>query len=194
EHGAVRFWRIGERQLASYRGAQRAALERRAEPGVNLAVLVRGRRPQRRPQNRQLLAHRLARVDLDAAAVADDDDASLRGEQREVAIEVAVREHLEDDVDAPPAGGVDDLRRVALLAMVEALHRAGLPRHLRAGLAARGPEDAKPERPRELRCRDADRAAGAMHQHGLAGPHAGPEEERAVRRRRRDAERRALRE
>ena len=55
---------------------------------------------QRHPQNRRISRHRLARIDFHAPTVTDHHDASVRSENVEVAIEVDVGEHLQDDVDA----------------------------------------------------------------------------------------------
>ena len=61
---------------------------------------------ERHAQDRRVARHRLARIDLDAPAVADHDDAPVRREDVEIAIEVHVGEHLEHDVHAsPPVSG-----------------------------------------------------------------------------------------
>ena len=71
------------------------------------------------PEDRRVAPHRLARVDLDASAVADDDDAAVFGEQAEIAIEVDVRGHLEDEVDAAAAGRAHDLVGVVRRAVID---------------------------------------------------------------------------
>ena len=58
---------------------------------------------ERHAQDRRVLVHGEARVDLDVAAVADDDDAAPHRDHAEVLLEIHVGEHLEDDVGPPPA-------------------------------------------------------------------------------------------
>src|SRR5439155_2397533 len=120
-------------------------------------------------QNRGVLAHRLPRIDLDAPAVADDHDASARGEQSEVFVEIDVRRHFEHDVDATAAGGLHDLVEVARRRVVEDGIGAALAYRLQALLAASGAENRDSVRVRDLRCGNADAAGRAVDQHRLAG-------------------------
>ena len=118
-------------------------------------------------------------IQLERAAIADDGDAAALGDQVEISHEIDVREHLDDQVDAAPAGLRQDVLLVAGRRMVEHLVRALLARELSAPLGSRRAEDAQSGGARYLRGGDADGAACAVNQHRLARDRAPFVEERA---------------
>ena len=75
--------------------------------------------PQRQAEHRDVLGHDLARVDLDAAAIADDDDAAAGRDDRQIVIEIDVGEHFENHVRAAAAGDRGDLVEVAGVLVVD---------------------------------------------------------------------------
>ena len=103
--------RLRERKLAADDRIQRAAREAADDRGVDLDEIAVGHVEQRHAENGRVAAHRVARVDFDAPAVADDDDAAEPGEHAEIAIEVDVREHFEDHVRPATVRRVHDLVR-----------------------------------------------------------------------------------
>ncbi len=104
ENALVRLRRVAERQLHRHVRRQRAVVEARVERAIDLRPLVGRRVPQRHPDDGALLRHRLARIDLDAATIADDDDPAAEGERGEIVVEIHVGEVLEDDVGAASVG------------------------------------------------------------------------------------------
>src|SRR6185503_15573466 len=83
-HRLVRARRIAERQLASDHRIERAVGEAGRNPGVDLREVCVVDVEQRHAEHRRIASHRLTRIDLDAAAVADDDDAAEFREQPEI--------------------------------------------------------------------------------------------------------------
>ena len=82
-----------------------------------------------RPNTDDVLAHDLARVDLDAAAIADHDDASAGRDDGEVVIEIDVGEHFENHVGTAPAGERGDLVEIAGALVIDGVPRALRPHH-----------------------------------------------------------------
>src|SRR5262245_37276736 len=76
-HRLVGACRIGQRYLTADNRSERAARQAGDESGVDLAEVVVGRVEQGHAENRRIAAHHVARVDLDAATVPDDDDATV---------------------------------------------------------------------------------------------------------------------
>src|SRR5882724_6655311 len=87
--------RLGERQLARDDRPQRAALETGLERGMQRPGLGLRGVPEAHRQNRRIAPHAIARIDLDPAAAADDDDAPARRQGLEIDPEIDVRQHLE---------------------------------------------------------------------------------------------------
>ena len=104
------------------------------------------------------------------AAVADDHDAPAHRDHPQVLLEVHVGEHLQDDVDARGPGQAHHLVEIARGGVVQHVVRALLGHEPAAALGARGADHGQPARPRELHRADADAAARAVDEHGLARP------------------------
>ena len=112
ENELVRPCRVRQRQLHDTSGrACRLPGRRRARDrsrATSVGVVFHSAIPTMAPS----FAHRLARIDFDAAAIADDDDASAKGQRREIVVEIHVGEVLENDVGAAAAGQI--LERVEI--------------------------------------------------------------------------------
>src|SRR6185503_20700037 len=72
---------------------------------------LRGAGPQRRPGDHEALLHDSQHVDLTlrSALRRDHDEAALGREHLQIARHVAAADHVENDVDAAPAGRCSDL-------------------------------------------------------------------------------------
>ena len=116
----------------------------------------------------------------------------MPGQQRKVFAEVHVRQHFEDDVHAASAGETHDYVEVARRAMVDDVVRAVLDRKFSACVSARRTDNGQPGRAGDLRRGQAHPAAGAVDEHDFSSQRAGAVKQRAMRRRVRDADRRAL--
>ena len=193
-HRDVRSRGLLQRKLASDDRPQRAVRERGDEVRVYPQDLIRRNVPQRHPQDRQLLPHRLTRVDLRAAAVADDDDAAAGLEQTQVGVEIHVRQHLEDHVGSAAVGHRLHRREACRITVVEDGVGAVLE-HEGASLVRAGRADhAHARRLCELHGRQTDGAAGAVHEHRFPALRVRPPEQRAMRGRGGHAEAGALAE
>ena len=159
---------------------QRAVLEAGHERGMRDGQLGRRDVEQQHAVDGRFTPHGAARVDLDAAAAADDHDASELREQREVVVEIQVRGHLEDDVHAGAGRGLADGVEVAGCRVVDDHVRAVCLHEGAAAFGAGGADDEHAVRACQLDGGDADTTAGAVHQYGLAGPRVGAPEERVV--------------
>ncbi len=80
--------------------------------------------PQRHPEDRAILRHDLARIDLHSSAIADDDDAAAGRDGAEIVIEVHVGQHLDDQIGTAAGGQRRDLAEVPVLAMIHHVVRA----------------------------------------------------------------------
>ena len=185
---------VGERELAADDRFQRAVGEARDHVGVDRRHVGIADVEQRHAENRGVFPHRLPRVDLDAGAVADDDDSAAVRDQPEILVQVDVRGHFQDDVDAASAGGAHDVVEVAGRRVVEHVIRAVLAHRRQAAVGAAGADDRDAVRAGDLHGGEADAAGGPVHQHGFAGPRGGAMKQRAVRRRVGHTHRRALSE
>ena len=109
------------------------------------------------------------------------DDPPANRDHLEIADEIHVREHLDDQIDAAAAVLRDDLFLIVGRRMIEHLMRALLAGELPAPLGAGGAEHAQAGGARHLHGADADRAARAVDQHRLARHGAPFVEQRAPR-------------
>src|SRR2546430_1190448 len=78
-------------------GAERAVFEAGIEAGENVGGFRVGDDPKSEGANGAALAHDVTRVDGDFAAIADDNDATVGGEEFHVSGKIYVGEHFEDD-------------------------------------------------------------------------------------------------
>ena len=85
------------------------------------------------------------------------------GEQREIAIEVDVRRHLDDQVDAFAAGRAHDLVGVSRLAMIDDdCRRRARATAASPAIGSAAADHRQPARMRQLHARDPDAAGGAV--------------------------------
>src|SRR5205814_10074864 len=82
--------------------------------------------------------HRVARIDLHAAAATNDRDTPAVGENGQVIPEIHVREQFHDYVNTASAGCVHDLHKMVSRAMIEHFVRALFTRELASVFSARG--------------------------------------------------------
>ena len=107
-------------------GALHACDNRRVRGGE----LARQHVQVREADDRRVLPHDCARIQFERATIANDHDAAALGDQVEISHEIDVREHLDDQVDAAPAGLCHDVLLVTGSRMIEDLVRALLARKL----------------------------------------------------------------
>src|SRR5438445_3109106 len=194
EDEGVRPRGLRQRHLAADDGAERAVLETDQERRVDRGHLLLAGVPERHPEDRGVAAHRVARIDRDRAAAADDDDPAAGSEYLEIIPEIQVRKHLEDHVHPAPSRDGRDLPEISRGAMVEDVVGA-LPRREVAPLRrTTGPDHEHPAGAAQLDGREADAAARPVDQEALAGHRAGLVEQGPIRGSVRDRHRRALRE
>ena len=120
-------------------------------------------------EDRGVALHRGARVDFDRATIADDHDAAVRGNNREIFPQVYVREHFQNDVGPAPIGQRGDFFQVIGRMVVEHIDGALFLDQVLTATAAGGADDAEAAGERELDGGDADTTAGAMNENRLAG-------------------------
>ncbi len=147
---------------------------------------------ERHAQHVAVLAHHGPRIELELAAAAHDDDAPARRQQRQVAHQVDVGQHLDDQVEAFPVGELQQGLAVVRALVVEGGLRPLRPRELEALGRARRPRRAQALPAAELKRRRAHAAAGPVDEDRLPRLAAAALEEGAIGRPVRDAERRAL--
>ena len=115
-------------------------------------------------------------------------------QQAEIPIQIDVRRHLDDEIDATAARRCENLVGVFLRLVIDDDVGAVLARGGHALVAAAAADDAKPARVRELHGRDPDAAGRAVHEDRLARLRVRALKECAVRRAVRHAQRGALAE
>ena len=123
-HARMRKRRVFEWQLGTDDGIERAGLEAGDDRLMRAAQVIRRNSPQRQAKHRHVLGHDLPRVDLDAAAVADDDNPAAGRNHREVVIEIHVGKHLENDIGSARAGQFHNLVEIARVPMIHSVMRA----------------------------------------------------------------------
>src|SRR6266567_4729315 len=121
--------------------------------------------PQCESRNVGLPGHDIARGDLDVAATADDDDASVERDHREVVGEVLVGEHLDDDIYTFAVG---DLQHFIFLAVVERVRSSLIENDLAAFVGAGGSNDGHAQRLCNLHGCESRASAGSVNENGLA--------------------------
>src|SRR5690606_27562650 len=105
----------------------------------------------------------------DGAAVPDDDDAPVFGEDGQVAAEVDVGEHRDDDVHAAAIRDFEGLREMRLVVVVESVLRAVAADEGETFFRPGGAGDGHAVGARELEAGDAGRAAGAVDEYNFVG-------------------------
>src|SRR5436190_13795556 len=118
EHRLMRASGLSQRHFTADNRVQRAVAEAGYYRRVCLADLIVGRIEQHQPADVGVASHRVAGSDLDAAATPHDNHASVLREEAEIAIEIEMRSHFDDQVDAATAGGLHDGVGVSLGAVV----------------------------------------------------------------------------
>src|SRR5467141_4666935 len=111
--------RFRERQLLADDRAERAVLQTGDEPSVDFRDFRGLKCPQRECENRRATRHNVAWRDGGIAAAADDDDAAVQSQHLEIAAEVYVCQHFEDDIYASTARCFHDLVLVSRLGVIE---------------------------------------------------------------------------
>jgi hypothetical protein len=117
----------------------------------------------------------------------------LHRQQAEIGIEVHVREHLDNRVDALPVCERENLFCGVGCPVLDRVLRPLLPHQGETGVTPRGADHGTTRGGGKLGRGDADGAACAMDEHGLSRLDLGPAEEGAMRRRVWNADRCALR-
>src|SRR5260370_32748515 len=115
--------RFRERQLFADDRAERAVLQAGDEPSVDFRNFRGLKCPQRECENRRATRHNVAWRDGGIAAAADDDDAAVQSQHLEIAAEVYVCQHFEDDIYASTARCFHDLVLVSRRGVIEPLVR-----------------------------------------------------------------------
>src|SRR5437016_8249111 len=118
-HRFVSARRLGQRDLLGDDRTQRAVAEGLGERGVDARELGRRGVEEGHADDRGVLVHGAAGIDRDRAAVADDDDAAVQGDDVQVLGEVHVRQHLQHDVDALAAGQPQQLVEIIRRGVIE---------------------------------------------------------------------------
>src|SRR6266481_7798242 len=115
--------RFRERQLFADDRAERAVLQAGDEPSVDFRDFRGLKCPQRECENRRATRHNVAWRYGGIAAAADDDDAAVQSQHLEIAAEVYVCQHFEDDIHASTARCFHDLVLVSRRGVIERLVR-----------------------------------------------------------------------
>jgi len=105
-------------------GPERAVFETRVKAGENVGCFRVGDDPKSEGANGAALAHDVARVDGDFAAIADDNDAAVGGEEFHIGGKIYIGEHFEDDVYSATASGFHDFVGVTGFGVIEGVVRA----------------------------------------------------------------------
>src|SRR5258708_22157392 len=103
--------------------------------------------------------HQVARGDGGVAAAADHDDTALQSKELEIAAQIYVGEHLENDVDPAAAAGFQDFFVVAGFAVIEGLIRSLALHESEAFVRAGGAENREAHGGGELQRGGADSPA-----------------------------------
>ena len=188
----MRLTRPRKRERAADDGPHGAVFERGLQRGVGRRQFRCRHAEQERAEDGRLADHRVARINLDRSAAADDDDASAAGHEPQIDRQVPVREHLDDDIDAAAAGELHHLLFEIRIVVVERMAGALLAYERPPGLRAGGPDHGEPGGVRQLHSGGARASARAMHQEGLSRDGPRDLKERAEGRDVRNANRRSL--
>lgn len=109
EHALVGFRGPGEREFEGDAWAVDSGSEAGTDGGVEFREVGLGGVEEGHPEDVGVFAHDGAGVEVESSTVSDDDDGAAGRENLEVALEVEVCEHLEDEVGAPARGFGEDL-------------------------------------------------------------------------------------
>src|SRR5712664_3622847 len=145
--------RFRERQLLADDSAERAVLQTGDEPSVDFRDFRGLKCPQRECENRRATRHNVAWRDGGIAAAADDDDAAVQSQHLEIAAEVYVCQHFEDDIYASTAGCFHDLVLVSRLGVIERFVRPFTLHQLYSSVGASGAKYSQPHSPGNLQRR-----------------------------------------
>src|SRR6267143_855115 len=115
--------RFRERQLLADDGAERTVFHAGDQPSVDFPDFRGLNRPQTECQNRCATRHNVAWRDGGIAAAADDDDAAVQSQHLEIATQVHICQHFEDDIHSSTAGRFHDLVLVSSLGVIECFVR-----------------------------------------------------------------------
>ena len=105
-------------------GTERAVFQAGVEARENVGGFRVSDNPKSEGTNGAALSHDVTRVDGDFAAIADDNDAAVGGEEFHVGGKIYVGEHFEDDVYSATAGRFHDFVGVSGFGVIESLVRA----------------------------------------------------------------------
>ncbi len=128
-------------------------------------------RAEHRSGQRQSAAHHQPEIDLGhrPALQRDRDVAAVVGEAGEVARDIVAADHVEDDIDAAPAGDAGDLVDEVARLVVDRVVGAEAARSGAFLRRPRGDDYGQPERLGEQDRGGADAAGAAVDEDGLAG-------------------------
>lgn len=132
---------ICKREAFTDDGPEGSTLEASDEGSVDVFELVWGSVVERDAVDLAVAEHEVARVDLDVASVADDDDATEGSQHGDVLLKVDVGQHLQDDVDAPASCQLFELLQVVRALVVQGVVRSVVQHELAPGFGARGGDD-----------------------------------------------------
>src|SRR5262249_60061088 len=98
-----------EREFGADDRPKRAIVESSVDRCMDVGRFGFGNRPEGEGANGGAARHKITRRDGYVPAAADDDDAAVLGKKFEIGSEIDVGEHFENDVDALPRRGFEDL-------------------------------------------------------------------------------------
>ena len=127
--------------------------------------------------------HCVTRIDLHAAAAADNRHAPAFCENGQIFPKIDVREQFYDHVNTAPGGRLHDLDKVVGRAMIEHFVRPLFARELASFVTARRAEHAETASARQLHRSRSDAAARTVNQHCFARLSVGALEQPAICRR-----------
>ena len=127
---------LGQGQLAGDDGVQDAVFQSGPQGAVDGVFLLFGNVEEQHAADFGVALHGFAGINFDFAAVADDDDAAIHGEDGKVLGQIHVGQHFENDVGAMPVGQDGYFLEVIRGVMVQDVMGAELADELAAGRGA----------------------------------------------------------
>ena len=109
-------------------------------------------------------AHRVARIDFNRPAAADDDHAAVLRQHAQILSQIDVRGHLQDQIDALVGGQLHQLLEIIRASVIKHVMSALLEDELAALIGAGGADDDHAQGAGELHRRRPHAAAGAVNQ------------------------------
>ena len=160
---------LGERQFLPYYGPHCSVRQTRDQAGVNFSFFSFGDVPQSECVNRSAARHQVARRDSDVASAANDDHATVVGEQLQVVAQIYVGEHFQNEIDVPPAGRSENILVEVCAVMIEDVMRAFAPDEIAPVVSACCAQHGQAHGTSHLNGGYANAPTGSVNQHGFAG-------------------------